>query len=75
MYGVGIKYSDSSARQEYILLKSADKDKWLEKYFKRVPTVAARTILSKFQNDLVRIKTTVMAADITELKNKIQSEE
>ena len=74
IYDVGVKYSDSSLRKGYISLKRSDKDKWLDKYFRKVPTIAARTILSKFQNDLVKIKLAVMSADIKELKNKILSE-
>jgi hypothetical protein len=74
IYDVGIKYSDSSLRKGYISLRSSDKDKWLDKYFRKVPTIAASTILSRFQNDLVQIKLAVMSADIKELKNKILAE-
>jgi len=74
IYNVGIKYSDSSLRKGYISLKESDKDKWLDKYFRNVPTIAASTILSRFQNDLVKIKLAVMSADINELKNKILAE-
>ena len=70
IYDVGIKYSDSSLRTGYISLKGSDKDKWLDKYFRKVPTIAASTILSRFQNDLVKIKLAVMGAGTKELKNK-----
>ena len=74
IYDVGITYSDSSLRKGYISLKGADKDKWLDKYFRKVPTIAASTILSRFQNDLVLIRFAVMSADIKELKNKMLAE-
>jgi len=74
IYDVGIKYSDSSLRRDYISLREPDKDKWLDKYFRKVPTIAAITILSRFQNDLTQIKFTVMSAGIKELKNKILAE-
>ena len=74
IYDVGIKYSDSSLRKGYISLRESDKDKWLDKYFRKVPTVAASTILSKFQNDLTTIKLAVMSAGIKELKNKMLAE-
>jgi|SRR6187455_3158844 len=74
IYDVGIKYSDSSLRRDYISLREPDKDKWLDKYFRKVPTIAAITILSRFQNDLTQIKFTLMSAGIKELKNKILAE-
>ena len=74
MYELGNRFGDSSLKKSYLLLKETASDKWLNKWFKNTPTVAARTILSKFQNDLIRIKTSVMNASITELKNKILSE-
>ena len=74
MYEVGFKYGDSSQKTSYIKLKETTSDKWLDKWFSDIPTVSASTILSKFQNDLVRIKASLMNADINELKNKILSE-
>ena len=74
VYNAGIKYGDSTSRQYLIDLRKYGKDKWLERYFRKVPTIAASTILSKFQNDLGRIKISVMSAGIVELKNKILSE-
>jgi len=74
MYKLGIKYGDSSLKKSYASLKETTSDKWLNKWFRDMPTVGARTILSKFQNDLVHIKTSIMSADILELKNKILSE-
>ena len=62
VYDACIKYGDSSAKQEYILLRRFDKIQWLKKYFKDVPTVAAVTILSKFQNDFVQIRRDIMNA-------------
>ena len=74
VYDVANKYGDSTSRQYLIDLRKYGKDKWLERYFRKVPTIAASTILSKFQNDLGLIKISVMSAGITELKNKILSE-
>lgn len=62
MYDVGIKYGDSSFQRSYTVFKEPTKDKWLRKYFRMIPTVAAKTILSKFQNDLAIIKFAVGSA-------------
>lgn len=52
VYGLAIKFStDTLVKQQYIHLLENDKNKWQEKYFKSILTVAAQTILSKFQND------------------------
>jgi hypothetical protein len=49
---LAIKFStDTLIKQQYIHLLENDKNKWQEKYFKSILTVAAQTILSKFQND------------------------
>ena len=75
VYDLGIKYSaDSIRRQEFILLKMNDKDKWLEKHFKKIPTFAAKTMVSKFGNDCSTVRMIVASAGIRELKNKIISE-
>lgn len=74
VYNAGIKYGDSISQQRYIPLTKYNKEDWLKRYFKNVPTVAAITILSKFRHDLVDVKMTLMSADIRELKNKILSE-
>lgn len=53
--GIGnalITYGDSSLRKFYTSFKVYDKGTWLKRYFRQVPTVAALTILSKFQNDI-----------------------
>ena len=62
LYDVGIKYGDSTLQRSYTVFKESTKDKWLRKYFRMVPTVAAKTILSKFQNDLAHIKFAVGSA-------------
>lgn len=75
VYDLGIKYSaDSVERQKYILLKGDDKNKWQEKYFRKVPTFAAGTIMSKFRNDCSSVRMLVGNAGLRELKNKIISE-
>ena len=74
VYNAGIKYGDSTSQQRYFPLTKYNKQDWLKRYFKNVPTVAAITILSKFRHDLVDVKMTLMSADIRELKNKILSE-
>ena len=75
VYDIGIKFSsDSSERQKFILLKENDKNKWLEKYFKRIPTFAAGTMMSKFRNDCNAVRMLVVNAELRELKNKIISE-
>ena len=75
MYGLGIRYGDISLQRDYRSVKEPTKEKWLEKYFKETPTIAARTILSKFQNDLVQIETATISAGIQELKNKMLSDQ
>lgn len=75
LYEAGIKYGDSTATLLlYKDLKKLGKDKWLERYFKMVPTVAAITILSNFQSDLGNIKHSLVNAALQRLKNKISSE-
>ena len=74
MYDIGIQYGDSSVKDEFVLARENDKNKWLKKYFKMVPTIAARTILSKFQNDCNLIRMSVSGAWIRQLKNEILSE-
>src|SRR5688572_1507390 len=69
VYDIGIEYGDSSMKHNFTLLRERDKNKWLEKYFKMVPTIAARTILSKFQNDCNLIRMSVSGAGIRQLKN------
>jgi len=55
VYDAGIMYGDSTLRRELTPLRKTDKGKWLDQYFRRIPNYAAKTILSKFQNDLRRI--------------------
>jgi uncharacterized membrane protein len=74
VYDIGIKYGDSSTKHNFMLVREKDKNKWLEKYFKMVPTIAATTILSKFQNDCNNIRMSVLSAGIVEFKNKILAE-
>ena len=74
VYDTGIKYGDSTSGERYRRFKKYSKDNWLNLYFKDVPTYVAITILSKFRNDLVHVKTALMAADIQALKNRILSE-
>lgn len=74
VYDTGIKYGDSTSGDRYSRFKKYTKDTWLNLYFKDVPTYAAITILSKFRNDLIHIKTALMAADIQAMKNRILSE-
>ena len=74
VYDTGIKYGDSTSGERYSRFKKYTKDNWLNLYFKDVPTYAAITILSKFRNDLVHVKTALMAADIKARKNRILSE-
>lgn len=75
VYDLGIKYADDeSERQKFILLREFDKDKWLEKHFRRVPTIAARTIVSKFQNDCALISAIVWTVDTKEIRDKINSQ-
>ena len=71
VYDAGIEYGDSTSRQYLTDVRKYGKDKWLERYFRKVPTIAASTILSKFQNDLGLIRISVTSAGIAELKNKI----
>lgn len=63
--GIGntaIQYGDSSLRKFYIGLKTNGKRSWLTKYFKDIPTIAARTILSKFQHDIMAMKRSLTRA-------------
>jgi len=69
LYDLGIKYSDSSSKQDYNSLKKYNKEMWLNRYFKRVPTVAAVTVLSKFQNDFIKIRLDINAGAV-DVKNK-----
>lgn len=74
MYELAVHYGDSNAKRKYAVLIKHTSNEWLNAYFRKVPTVAAKTILSKFQKDLVQIRTLIMYASILELKNKILSE-
>ena len=62
VYNTGTKYGDSASRILLTDLKKYGKDKWLARYFNMLPTVAAITILSKFQNDLGNTKVAIMSA-------------
>jgi hypothetical protein len=69
VYDMAINFStDSVKKQNYLLLKEKDKTKWQEKYFKMVPTVAAKTILSKFQNDCISIKMNLLSEWVVNFK-------
>ena len=72
VYEAGIKYGDPTSLSYLNDLRKYSKDKWLERYFKMVPTIAAITILSKFQNDLGNIKVTIMYAH-KQKQNKLLS--
>ena len=74
VYDTGIKYGDSTSGDRYSRFRKYTKDNWLNLYFKDVPTYAAITIFSKFRNDLIHIKSALMAADIQAMKNRILSE-
>lgn len=74
VYEAGVKYGDSTMYPLLKDIKKHGKDKWLERYFKMVPSVAAITILSKFRNDLVHVKFHLMNKGIQQLKNQILSE-
>ena len=74
VYDTGIKYGDSTSGDRYSRFRKYTKDNWLNLYFKDVPTYAAITILSKFRNDLIHVKTALMAADLQAMKNRILSE-
>ncbi len=71
VYGLAIKFStDSLVKQQYIHLLENDKDKWQEKYFKMVPVIAAKTILSKFQNDCRLIRMNSAGAGSATVNNQ-----
>jgi len=75
VYDPGIKYSDDSAgRQRFLWLKKDNKDKWLEKYFKMVPTIAAQTIVSKFRSDCSSVRRSIARQVTQESKKKPTSE-
>lgn len=74
VYDTGIKYGDSTSGDRYRRFKKYTKDNWLNLYFKEVPTYAAITILSKFRDDLIQVKSALMAADIQAMKNRMLSE-
>jgi hypothetical protein len=78
IYMVGVRnleneyLTDTGAKKEnYITVMKAYKSEWLTKYFKGVPTIAAQTILSKFQNDCRLIKMGIAGAGISKLKEEV----
>jgi len=75
VYNLDIKYgADTAGMQRFIWLKEDNKDKWLEKYFKMVPTIAAQTIVSKFRNDCSVVRRSIVTRGIQEAKQKITTE-
>ena len=75
VYDLGIKYgADSAGDRKFILLKEDNKDKWLEKYFRMVPTIAAQTIVSKFRNDCSWVRRSIARRGIRESAKKPDAE-
>ena len=67
---LGIKYTDKDAeRKKFVLQRGINKNRWLEKYFKMVPTIAAKTILSKFQNDCLYIRTMIWGVNAPKMES------
>ena len=75
VYKLEIKYgADSAATQRFFWLKKDSKDKWLEKYFKKVHTIVAQTIVSKFRNDCSLVRSSIARRGFQELKKKSAAE-
>ena len=73
-YGAGSKYGDSLLKKTLLPFQEIAKDKSLDRYFRKVPTHAARTILSKFQLDLLLIKLNLVSTGIGAFRDSMLSE-
>lgn len=66
VFDLGIEHSTKEEdKKSFYKFKESAKDEWLEKYFDKIPTVAAKTILSKFQNDCVNVAIFVQQTNLS----------
>ena len=56
-YKIGIsKSKDEKMKSDFTKMILEDRQNWLYKFFHNIPTIAAVTILTKFENDVVTIE-------------------